>query len=191
MANLDNPHGFTPVQMAGVRPPTAYRIQGSEGTPYATALYIGDMVTLSGGYVIKGVAGATNQLLGAIVGFECINGGIKEGGYYPASSTYDWYALVADDPHQRFIAQCDGGGTLTQANMGGTVNLKITHAGSTVTNLSGMEIDSSAVSGAVTDQFRLIALAPMVDNALGANGEYIVEIHNHVLRQENNVDATS
>ena len=191
MANLDNPHGFQPVQMAGVRPPTAYRIQGSEGTPYATALFIGDMVTLSGGYIIKATAGTGNALLGAIVGFECINGGIKAGGYYPASSAYNWYALVADDPHQRFIAQSNAAATLAIADMGGTGNIILAdHAGNTATNISGMEI-SGTVGNAVTDQLRFIGLADMPDNAHGAWGEYIVEIHNHYLRQENNVDATT
>ena len=191
MANTDNPMGFQLLNGVAVRPPTAYRIEGSEGTAYATALYIGDMVALSSGYIVKATAGTANQLLGPIVGFECINGGLKEGGYYPASSAYNWNALVADDPSQRLVAQCDGGGTLAQANIGGTLNIKITHAGSTVTNISGMEIDSSAVSGAVTDQLRLIGLVDKPGNAWGANGEYIVEIHNHQLRQENNVDATT
>ena len=191
MANADNPMGFQLLNGVAVRPPTAYQIQGSEGTAYATALYIGDMVTLTSGYVVKAAAGATNQLLGAIVGFECVNGGIKEGGYYPASSGYNWQALVADDPAQRFVAQCDGGGTLALANRGGTVNIKLTHGGNIATNLSGMEIDSSAVSAAVTDQLRLIDLVDKPNNAWGANGEYIVEIHNHQLRQENNVDATT
>ena len=189
MSNMDNPHGFSLLNGVAVRPPTPYRIQGSEGTPYATALYVGDMVALSGGYIVKATAGTANPILGAIVGFESINGGIKAGGYYPASSTYNWIALVSDDPSQRYVAQCDGSGSLTQANVGGTVNIKITHAGNTTTNLSGMEIDSSAVSGAVTDQLRLIGLVNMPGNEWGANGEYVVEIHNHQLRQENNVDA--
>lgn len=184
MANTDNPMGFKPWDNKPLRV-TAYPIEAA----YATDLFVGDMVTLSSGYIIKSTAATANQLLGAVVGFECTDGGIKEGGYYPASSTYSWKALVADDPHQRFVAQCDGGGTLAVANIGGTLNIKQTHSGNTTTNLSGMEIDSSAVSGAVTDQLRLIGLVDKPGNAWGGNGEYIVEIHNHVLRQENNVDA--
>ena len=186
MANTDNPTGFQLLHGVAVRPPTKYRIEAA----YASALFIGDMVMLTSGYTIKGVEGTDNPLLGSIVGFESPDGSIKAGGYYPAASSYAWYALVADDPAQRYVAQCNGGGTLSQANVGGTVNIKTTHAGSTTTNLSGMEIDSSAVSGAVTDQLRLIGLLDAPGNAWGAHGEYIVEIHNHQLRQENNVDAT-
>ena len=186
MANVDNPNGFHPLNGKPLRV-TKYPIEAS----YGTALYIGDMVVLSSGYIIKSTAATDNQLLGAVVGFECRDQGIKEGGYYPASSTYDWYALVADDPYQRFVVQDDAGGTLSEANIGATMNIKQTHSGSTTTNLSGMEIDSSATDGAVTDQVRLIGIVDDPNNAWGDNGDYIVEIHNHQLRQENNVDATS
>jgi hypothetical protein len=178
--------GFHPYDNKPLRV-TAYEIEAA----YATALYIGDMVTLSSGYIVIATEGTGNQLLGAIVGFECINGGIAEGGYYPASSSYNWNALVADHPYQRFVAQDNAGGTLTIANLGGTVNIETATSGNTTTNLSGQEIDSSAVSGAVTDQLRLIGIVDKPGNAWGDNGEYIVEIHNHVLRQENNVDAVT
>lgn len=187
MANTDNPNGFRPIFTAGVRPPTRYPIEAS----YATDLYIGDMVALSSGFIVESTAGTDNQLLGAIVGFECAGGFNKDYAYYPASSALDWYAIVADDPHQLFVAQCDGGGTLAEANIGETLNIKQTHSGNTTTGLSGMEIDSSATNGAVTDQLRLVGLLDNPGNAWGANGEYIVTIHNHQFRQENNVDATS
>lgn len=192
MANVDNPHGFRLLNGVCVKPPTAYRIESAldSGTAYATALYIGDPVVLSSGYLIKATAGTANQILGVIVGFEC-DAGLKGGGYYPASSAYNWKALVADDPAQRFIVQDDSSGTLTIANMGGTVNVVFTHAGNTSTNLSGAEIVSSAVSGAVTDQCRIVGIVDIPGNAWGAAGEYIVEIHNHQLRQENNVDAVT
>ena len=187
MANTDNPNGFRLLNQTGVKPPTAYPIE----VTYATALYIGDMVTLSSGYIVIATEGTTNILLGPIVGFECRTGGLAQGGYYPASSAYTWYALVADDPGQRFVAQCNGGGTLTVANIGDTCNIETATAGNTTTNMSGQEIDSATMDGAVTDQLRLIGLVDQVGNAWGANGEYIVEIHNHYLRQENNVDAVT
>lgn len=178
MANTDNPMGFKPWDNKPLRV-TAYEIEDE----YAADLFIGDMVTLSSGYIVVGTSATDNALLGAIVGFECTDGGMAEGGYYPSDSTYSWKALVADHPDQRFVAQCDGGGTLTQANVGETVNMQDTHSGNTTTNLSGQEIDSSATDGAATDQLRLIGLVDKPGNAWGANGEYIVEIHDHVLGQ--------
>lgn len=186
MANIDNPTGFKPLN-GKVLSEEAYVIENT----YGTALYIGDPVVLSSGYLVKATAGTDNQILGHITRFECDELGIKAGGYYPASSAYNWKAIVADNPFQKFIAQCDGGGTLSVANVGSTVNLKLTHSGNTSTNMSGAEVDSSATDGAVTDQYRIVGLAPGVNNAWGANQDLVVEIHNHQLRQENNVDATS
>ena len=188
MANTDNPQGFTPMNAVGVKPPTKYRIEAS----YATALYVGDPVDLSGGYVVKATAGTDNKLLGFISHFECEDG-LKEGGYYPASSSKTWYAYVWDDPAIRFIGQDDGDGTaMDLLDIGKTGNLILTHSGNATTNKSGAELDASSFSGtgqAVTDQLRLIDLVDKPGNSAGANAEWVVEIHNHVLRQENNVDA--
>lgn len=190
MANTDNPCGFKPLDNKPLRV-TAYRIEGGDnGTAYSENLFIGDMVTLASGFLIVAPEGATNQLLGCIVGFECIDGGIKEGGYYPDDSSNYWWALVADDPNQRFVAQDNAAAALEQADVGLTLNIETATAGNTTTNLSGQEIDSTHSSRAVTDQLRLIGLLDKPGNAWGTHGEYIVEIHNHVLRQENNLDAT-
>ncbi len=195
MANDDNPCGFKPMNNVGLRPPTRYRIEGSEGTPYATALYVGSPVNLSGGYVIIATAGTDNPLLGFISHFENRDSGFKDsGGHYPASSGDDWYVYVWDDPHTRFIAQDDGVGTaMDLLDIGKTGNLLI-GTGSTTTNLAGSELDGSTFSGtgqAVTDQLRLIDIVDRVGNAVGINAEWVVEIHNHALRQESNVDATT
>ncbi len=189
MANIDNPNGFHPLNGTCVRPPTAYPIE----VTYSEDLFIGDLVALSGGYIVQGTAATDNALLGAIVGFECRDGGIKQGGYYPDDSAYTWYALVADDPGQRFVAQDDGAGTdIAQAHVGNT-GIWIKGTGNKNTNLSGHEMDGSSFTtgNAVTDGLRLIGLVDKPGNAFGDNAEWIVEIHNHQLRQENNVDATS
>lgn len=194
MANVDNPNGFRPVHYQGMRGPTKYRIQGSEGTPYATALYIGDPVALSGGYVIKATAGTGNILLGMISHFENRDSGLSGGGYYPASSSDDWYVYVWDDPHMRFIAQDDGvGNDIALTDIGNTGNIILTHGGNTSTNLSGAEIDGSSMDTgqAVTDQLILVDLVDMPGNAIGDNAQWVVGIHNHFYRQENNVDATT
>ncbi len=190
MANVNNPSGFRPLNGVCVRPPTKYRIE----TGYSEDLFIGDLVTLSSGYLVVATAGTDNPVLGAIVGFECRDGGMKEGGYYPDDSPYVWDALVADDPSQRFVAQDDGEGTpMAIGKLGLTGNAIFAHAGNKHSNISGQELDGStfATGQAVTDQLRLIDIVEKPGNAWGANGEYVVEIHNHYLRQENNVDATT
>jgi len=182
MANVDNPNGFTPVDPC-LRV-TRYPIEAA----YATSLFVGDMVDISGGYVVKATAGAGNQLLGAIVGFECDDGGIKEGGYYPASSSYTWYALVADHPNQRFVAQDDGVGTdIALTDVGELGQIIAGTAGNENTNLSIMELDGSSfgTGSAANSQVRLIDLDRTPDNAVGDNARWVVEIHDHALRQAN------
>ena len=182
MANVDRPMGFHPVEP--VLRITKYRIEAE----YATALYIGDPAALVSGYINKATAGSGNSVLGFIVGFEC-DQGIKEGGYYPASSTDAWWALVADHPDQRFIGQDDGDGTaMSLAHVGNWGSLIFTHSGSTDTNLSGAELDGSDFSGGAetrVDQMQLIGLAETPDNEAGANANWIVQIQRHQLRIAN------
>jgi hypothetical protein len=188
MANDNNPCGFRPENTAGLRPPRRYRITAD----YATSLFKGDPVTLTSGYIVKATAATANKLLGFISHFECEDG-LKEGGYYPADSALDWYAFVWDDPATRFIGQDDGDGTdMDLADIGKTGNLIFTHSGNTTTNISGAELDGSSFSGtgqAVTDQLILVDFADVVGNAIGDNAQWVVQIHNHFYRQENNVDA--
>jgi hypothetical protein len=189
MANTNRPQGAQPINSPqGSVQTTAYRIENG----YGTNLFVGDFVTLSGGYAIKATAGTNNKLLGAIVGFEC-DAGIDVAGYYPKDSTDNYKALVADAVDQRFIMQDDGDGTaMDLLDIGKTGNIITTHSGDTTTNISGMEADGSSFSGtgqAVTDQLRLVDIVDRPDNVAGANAEWIFTIHNHYYRQENNVDA--
>ena len=190
MANTDNPCGFKPMNMAGLRPPTKYRIAAD----YSEDIFIGQPVSLSGGYAIIATAGTDNTLLGIAAYFENITQGMKGGGYYPDDSSDEWVVYVWDDPHTRFIAQDDGAGNdIALTDIGNTGNFIGTHAGNTDTNISGAELDGSSFDAgqAVTDQFRLVDLVDKPGNDVGDNAEWVVEIHNHVYRQESNVDATS
>lgn len=190
MANDNRPMGFHPINSPqGSVQKTAYRIEKG----YTTALYVGDPVTLSGGYIVKATAGTAHSLLGFIDSFEC-DEGMDVAGYCPASSANTYKAIVADAVDQRFVGQDDGEGTpMDLLDIGKTGNLVFTHSGSTDTNLSGVEADGSSFSGsgqAVTDQLRLVGIVDRPDNVAGANAEWVFTIHNHYYRQENNVDAT-
>ena len=189
MSNINAPRGFRPENIAGCRPPRRYRITAS----YATSLFTGDPVTLTSGYIVKATAATNNKLLGFISHFECADG-IQAQGYYPASSALTWYAYVYDDYNTRFVGQDDGDGTaMALDDIGKTGNLIFTHSGNTTTTLSGAELDGSSFSGtgqAVTDQLLLVDWVDRPGNEVGANAEWVVLIHNHYYRQENNVDAT-
>lgn len=188
MANTDNPCGFRPENAAGCRAPRRYRITAN----YNVALYAGDAVTLTSGYLVRATAATNNKVLGFISHFECEDG-IQTEGYYPASSSKTWYALVHDDPATRFIGQDDGVGiAMDLADIGKTGNLVCTHYGNTTTTRAGVEADGSSFSGtgqAVTDQLRLVDFVDKPGNVVGIHGEWVFEIHNHYYRQENNIDA--
>src|SRR5690606_25327210 len=131
---------------------------------YATALYIGDpVVKVAGGSnaaavsapgagsfgigtlpsvektVAGDVDGATKAITGVIVGFAALPGDLGKN-YNPAST--ERIAFVADDPDLIFEIQADG--AVPAASMGLNAVFIMTHAGSTYTGLSGVELDTTS-----------------------------------------------
>lgn len=191
MPNVDAPFGLTPIQYAWgtpydgrVRP---YFVQSD----YATALFIGDPVVITGtsntttvrGFqpgtlpsVNKATAGANNPITGVIVGFLPLDG--QTSNVYGAASTVR-IALVADNPNLLFAIQDDASAALAATDVGMNANLVFTHAGSTVTGRSGVEILASTVNTTANFQTTIISLLDMPDNALGINARWLVRINRH------------
>lgn len=123
---------------------------------YATALYRGDPVLITGtgtihpasGKALANVAraGTSGYITGVIVSVVTSNtttGSLHEGTlqYIPAST--GGFVLVNDDPNARFEIQADG--ALTVADIGQTADLIFTNAGSTATGQAGAELDTADV----------------------------------------------
>lgn len=157
MANLDNAFGLLPVEI--FRGAHLYAF----ATSNAAAIYLNGLVEHNGtsyatkkGSGIPGCypeeTGAAGSLLGSIVSlFDSNMDPIK---YLPISTTGDGivagYAMVADDPHQLFLAQEDGDTTpIAAASIGLNADM-IGTGGSTVTGRSTMEIDSDTVNTTAT-----------------------------------------
>jgi hypothetical protein len=161
---------------------------------YATALYIGDPVTMlhtqNDANGIPGVAiataGAGNPIVGSVVG-------IVAGGnptlavtrdlpiYHPASTAQ--YILVADDPTLTFLIQDDGTGTTLNQWPGGNTNL-VSGTGSTTTGYSGWLMSGSVTfTGDTTKQLKVMRLLDQPDNAQPptANAKWLVKINQHQL----------
>jgi len=176
MANTDSPFGLKPTGF--VFPPNKYILTAT----YATAMGIGDpVVGVAAGTVNKATAGTGNPLLGVAAGFESAAG--LATAYYTASSAGTWYIWVWDNPLQEFIAQDDGDTTqIALADNFNSANLIFTHAASSITGLSGVEINSSDAASAFAagDQVRILGLVDMPENALGANAKWRVIIQNHM-----------
>ena len=174
MANVDGPRGFMPWTQPGGNV-SCELLTIDVGN--ASAMFIGDlMVKEADGSIAAATAGAGNYVDGAILALYDTN-------MVPVSSlatTTVGFALCATDPEQRFIAQDDG--TVTQlalADRGTNVDMINTHGGSTFNYRSGMEIDSSTTAAGATGQLRLLQLAPVQGNAIGANAKWIVKINYH------------
>lgn len=182
MPNADTPFGLKPVRhMLGlplngaVKP---YYVPAS----YATALFIGDpVVKVAAGSntarvqapgvgefqigtlpeINKAAAGDGNAITGVIVGFAPDPDGL--GRIHRPAST-ERIAFVCDDPFVVFEIQADG--AIPAASVGLNAVLIYTHSGSTVTGLSGAELDTTSDVPAADASNQLIILRAInrVDN---------------------------
>jgi hypothetical protein len=153
---------------------------------YATALYIGDPVVVTGerasGYQVVqlATAGATNQITGFIVGFTPTPGIVSLG--YGAASTLR-FPIVADNPEALFELQEDAvGGAIAVASIGLNVDL-VAGTGNSYTKSSGWMIDSSSAASGATLQMTIRDIVTRVDNEEAtAYAKYICSINIHTRR---------
>ena len=191
MANKDAAFGLRPIGKVGSgvqnMGTTMYTIEDN----YGTAIFKGDHVLQSGGYVIKGTAsGAT--ILGVFNGCFYIDPTSKKptySNYYPGSinvtsagsisGSTNIDAYIYDDPYMLFEAQCDG--TLAKTDIGKNTDTVLT-AGSTVNGLSKNEIDDSTEATTAGLQVKIIGITkdPENDDASSANANWYVMFNEHV-----------
>jgi len=183
MANKDAPFGFRPAKMLGGAPFNNGQTSYGIASGYNTNIFTGDAVELhTDGTVTVGAAGATN-LIGVFNGcfYTDSTGKPTYSKYWPADTVAsDAVAFVIDDPNVVFEAQEDSTdiGASWPANRGSNADLVSTHAGSTKTGRSGMELDSSSITAA-TAQFRIVDVVSDEYNSetSSANGNYLVRIN--------------
>lgn len=177
--NQDRPNGFTPVGTMSGSPWNGYvrlyETDASEGT----GIFVGDAVTLEAD---GNIAPATNAevILGVCVGVLPHMPAKTSGKLdnflsstsptllptYSAASTLGTI-MVAIGPDVLYEVQEDGvTDPVEMADIGSNVNLITTHAGSTTTGRSGMEIDSDSHTTG-TAQFRLVDIVDRPDNEQG------------------------
>lgn len=174
MANVDRPNGFMPVGHKGGGNVSTQEFEIAYN--YTSALYSGDAVILSSGYV-NVAADNSSTILGVLAGVQYVNdaGEIVFSSYWPGvaltDSTKKVKALVYVDPDILFEVQTDTGTTSTIANVGVAYDVELDHAGSATTGRSGMELDLGDTG---TGQFTIVGLASRPDNAWGTNAKVIV-----------------
>jgi hypothetical protein len=193
MANSNNPKGLIPIKNNGGELDVNFYYVNSS---YATALFIGDPVVKNGTSNIanvvagqrqfnagtlpeveKATAGAGNPITGVIVGF-LPNFDNTSRNYNPAST--ETIAVVADNLNQHFEIQEETAGTpLAATSVGLNANVVFAESGSTVTGISGVELDTTTPASGATLQLKILRLVDRVDNAIGQHAKWEVKINNH------------
>jgi hypothetical protein len=180
MANTNKAFGFRPVGRVGStvanQGNTAYSITSN----YGTAIYQGDCVTLSGGYVNVATSG---PLLGVFIGCQYTDPTTKKTtfkNFYPGSiAASDIVAFVVDDPSSTFIVQCSGTAAVTAP--GRNAVIVTSTGGSTITGISGQQVDVPA-TGNATYAWKVIGVydAPGNNDLTSSYAELIVKPNNHL-----------
>ena len=189
MANVDNPHGLTPIEHINGNPWNG-AIRRCRVDATAGDLFVGDAVVWNGsgyqGYpeVVAATVGDGNKIFGVIVSFEPNPASGLES-LYIASADSGW-ANVCVDPDVVYMIQDNG--AVGSDDIGQNAVLVSDHSGDTTTGISGMEMNATTAANA-SYQLTIIGGVdrPDVDLTL-IHAEWKVIINLHSLRA---VDANA
>jgi hypothetical protein len=183
MANVDKAFGLRPLgnlSATGAQKQFAYEINDNQ----SGAIYQGDLVTLSSGYVVKYDSTLHTVALGVFNGCNYIDptsGKPTWKNYYPGSvniTTGVISAEVVDDPSQLFLIQADE--DVVQADIGLNANIAYT-AGSSTTGLSGTELDSSTIANTAGLVLKVVGFYNSPSNERATNHvDVVVKINAHM-----------
>jgi len=183
VANTNKPFGFRPVAKSGSNynnsGGTAYPISSS----YGTAIFNGDIVTLSGGYLAAG--STSNAIVGVFQGCRYTDPTTKRptwSNYYPGGiAASDIVAYVADDPNQQFLVQVLGVAAVTCIGRNAQTDTSV--SGSTVYGLSGQQLGAPA-TGNATYTWKIVSVFDAIgdNDVLSAYSEVIVIPNNHLYK---------
>jgi hypothetical protein len=182
MANVDKAYGLRPMgnlSATGAQKQYGYIIADNQ----SGAIFQGDLVTLVGGFLVRYVSGTHATAVGVFNGCSYIDptsGKPTWSNYYPGSvniTTGQIVAEVLDDPNQLFIIQADE--DVVQADIGQNAAVAYT-AGSNITGISAMELDSSTILTTNTLVLKIVGLYNIPNNSLGENfTQVVVKINAH------------
>jgi hypothetical protein len=178
---IDAPYGVKPVNLIGGQVFAGSTRNLPIQYNYGTAMYYGDLVTLSAGYVVIATypVSTTNTTVGVFLGCYYTNPTTKQrqfAQYYPGNVTAgDITAIIGDDPDQvmKVAVTTTAGGTtigsassiLVGVNMAGG-----TQTGSTSTGNSGMSVVGASAT-ASGGGFRVLNLVP--DTQVSLSSTYV------------------
>jgi hypothetical protein len=185
---ISAPYGLKPINLIGGQVFAGQTRELPIAASYATAIYNGDIIRISGATIVK-EAGTTTVAVTGVVGvfLGCSYTNPSTGqklfsNYYPGTvNASDIMAYVSDDPDQLFKVAVTGGSTSTTITpISGAIlgdNLAISQP-STNTSISGNSNIGAYDSGSNTDAslpFRVVDLVPETTNSSGNYSEVIVK----------------
>ena len=183
MANVDKAFGLRPLgnlSATGAQKQYAYEINDNQ----SGAIYQGDLVTLSSGYVVKYDSTLHTAALGVFNGCNYIDpttGKPTWKNYYPGSVNITAGVIsaeVVDDPNQLFLIQADE--DVVQADIGLNAPIAYT-AGSNVTGLSATELDSSLIANTASLVLKIVGFYNSPSNERATNHvDVVVKINAHM-----------
>ncbi len=154
-------------------------IQGTANTAVIEVPGAGSFVAGALPEIKRATAGDTNRVSGVIVAFAADPTGLEN--QYRLDST-ERVAYVCDDPDVVFEIQGDSAGTIDVGDVGDNAAFLI-GTGSTVTGLSGAELNSAAITGGASNQLIILRLINRVGNDITAvHAQWEVMISNHTMR---------
>jgi hypothetical protein len=181
MANVNGPFGLRPVRKLGngVITQNEYSIAHD----YATAIYVGDVVEMSGtGRNVTKAAAANADNIGVFRGCSYVdaNGSWVFAHYWPGVSDgkKNIVAYIIDDPDVIFECQADG---CLEANIGNVADWNV-GSGSANTGISGLYAVVSGLSATTGGSLRVMRLVNRPDNAYGTHAKIEVMFAEHVLK---------
>ena len=185
MANQDAAFGMRPVKMIGGAPWTGGQSRYRIAANYGTSIFQGDMVMqVTGGTVEIHADGGTVPIVGVFNGCQYTDPTTGEqvfSNYYPASTNAsDIIAFIVDDPMVVFEVQANAAFPI--ADLFGNFDIVYTTAGSTVTGISGAELNVGDGGTGTTLSVKAIDISEDPENSdvSSANTNVLVTIQNHI-----------
>ena len=181
------PYGLEPINSLDGKPYAGAIRQIPVAAGFATAIFNGDTVLISDGYLIKSTATNSGGIVGVVVGGQYVNssGQTVQAQYIPAAastSTNLAYAYVVDDQQALFkVAVVTSGttmGTASRADVGSNVAL-VLNAGSTTTGNSAFAVTLTGAGTTATIPLRVIDVVEQTATAPGVYAELLVKINAH------------
>lgn len=181
------PYGLQPVNSLDGKPYAGAIRQIPVAAGYGTAIFNGDTVLISDGYLVKSTTTNSGNIVGVVVGGQYVNssGQTVQGQYIPAlasTSTNLAYAYVVDDQQALFkVAVVTSGttmGTASRNDVGSNVPL-VLNAGSTTTGDSAFAVTLTGAGTTATIPLRVIDVVPETALSTGGYTELLVKINTH------------